>query len=71
MLKHAKITVDDRCLDLLLTEEEIAVAFQRTLDPENAKSLDLVECCKCWPVEKPPKCKFWSRILGLCYECDA
>jgi hypothetical protein len=70
MYRHATITIDDRCLDLLLTEEEIEQAFDRSLYEENKVFINKDNCCKCWPVEKPPKCRFWSKILGMCYECD-
>lgn len=70
-LFHATIIVDDRCLDLLLTEDEIAQAFERSLHSENIQILDKDKCCKCWSVIKPPqKCGFWNKILGYCQDCE-
>jgi len=67
---HSTITVENRCLDLLLTEDEITTAFGRTLDEENIKYVDINNCCKCWPIQKPPDCPFWRKILGMCAKCD-
>jgi hypothetical protein len=69
-LVHANVYIDDRCLDLLLTEEEIAVAFERSLVTENKQYIDIKKCCSCWSIRKPPKCNFWNKILGLCNECE-
>jgi hypothetical protein len=56
---------DDRCIDMLLTLREIEKAIARAEDPKNS---DLIphDCCTCWPIEKPPKCKFWDRIMFNC-----
>jgi hypothetical protein len=67
---HTKVYVDDRCIDLLLTEDEVAQAFERSLSTDNKKYIDLKKCCDCWSTIKPPKCNFWNKILGLCTECD-
>lgn len=67
---HTTIVVDDRCLDLLLTEDEIAQAFERSLRSENMQILDKDKCCKCWSVNKPQKCGFWNKILGYCQDCE-
>lgn len=69
-LTHTTVYVDDRCLDLLLTEDEIAQAFERSLSPENKKYIDIKKCCDCWSTQKPPKCSFWNKILGLCNNCE-
>lgn len=69
-LFHTTISIDDRCLDLLLTEDEIAQAFGRSLHSENNKFLDTNKCCKCWSATKPPKCGFWDKILNCCKECE-
>jgi len=68
--RHAVISIDGRCLDLLLTEDEISVAFERALREENQKFVDKEKCCSCWPVNQPPECPFWRRILGICRECE-
>lgn len=66
-LYFTKIEVDGRCLDLLFTEAEIARASKRAIDPKNCDLIpDSVNTC--WPVQKPPACSFWNRILGNC-EC--
>ena len=69
-LIHTTAYVDDRCLDLLLTEDEISRAFERSLSTDNRSYIDLNKCCDCWSTQKPPKCKFWNRILGLCNNCE-
>lgn len=69
-LFHTTITIDDRCLDLLLTEDEIAQSFGRSLYSENDQFIDKYKSCKCWPANKPPKCSFWDKILGCCKECE-
>ena len=68
--RHSKITVDGRCLDLLLTEDEIATCFERCLVDSNQKFINKDECCECWPSVQPPDCPFWRKILGACRECD-
>lgn len=69
-LLHTKIYVDERCLDLLLTEDEVAQAFERSLSPDNRELIDLKKCCDCWSTVKPNTCSFWKRILGYCNNCD-
>jgi hypothetical protein len=69
--RHTTITVDGRCLDLLLTEDEIATCFERTLEDKNHKYIDMQICCQCWPTNKPPECPFWRKILGMCESCDS
>lgn len=68
-LYYTKITKDNRCLDLLLTEDELVSGVKRALD--HPQMVDKTQCCSCWSVEKPPKCNFWSKILGLCKECNS
>lgn len=68
--RHTTISVDDRCLDLLLTNEEITAAFERAMKDENQQFVDKNKCCACWPVNQPPVCPFWQKILGICRECD-
>jgi len=70
MLYHTTINKDDRCLDLLLTEEEVVKAFERSVEASNRSYIDEKKCCGCWSIEKPPKCTFWAKIMGLCSECD-
>ncbi len=69
-LFHTTVYVDDRCLDLLLSHDEIVQAFERSLADGNKKFIDLNKCCDCWSTKKPPKCSFWSRIMGCCRGCD-
>lgn len=68
--KHTKIIVDGRCLDLLMTEEEITTCFERCLLNENEKYIDQKTRCSSWPLNMPPECSFWKKILGMCRECD-
>ena len=66
-LYYTKIEVDGRCLDLLFTEDEIKKASKRAINKNNNKFIpETVNTC--WPLERPPKCSFWSKILGTC-EC--
>lgn len=69
--RHTTITIDGRCLDLLMTEEEIAACFERTLAEQNHKYMDKEKCCTCWPINKPPECPLWRKILGMCESCDS
>lgn len=64
-LFYTKIEVDGRCLDLLLTEKEIAKASERMLDSNNSSFIPS-NLNTCWPIEHPPKCSFWNKILGNC-----
>jgi len=71
MLKHTIINLDNKCLDLLLTEEEIQGAFARALDHNNAQYINENICCKCWPVDSNKECcPFWKKIFGLCESCE-
>jgi hypothetical protein len=69
-LLHTTILVDGRCLDLLLTEDEIAKSFGRSLDQNNQHLINQEDCCKCWTIKPPPKCSLWSKILGQCNDCE-
>jgi hypothetical protein len=64
-LIHVQFTKDDRCIDMLLTLDEIETGATRALDPNNSNLLS-PECCTCWSIEKPPKCTFWNRLLFKC-----
>lgn len=66
---HTTITKDNKCVDLLLTEDEIANAFARAINPDNKSDIDYNICCSCWDTSKPPECSFWRKILGMCYDC--
>lgn len=68
--RQTTITVDGRCIDLLLTDEEISEAFERSLKEENQQWVDRTKSCSSWPVNLPPECPFWRRILGICRECN-
>lgn len=56
---------DNRCLDMLLPIKEIEKAVARAEDVKN-KHLIPENCDTCWPIEKPPKCTFWDRIMFNC-----
>jgi hypothetical protein len=64
-LVHLQATKDGRCLDLLLTMKEIEKAVARAEDPKNSNLIPS-DCCTCWPIEKPPECTFWNRIMFNC-----
>ena len=64
-LVYLQATKDGRCLDMLLTMKEVEKGIARAQDSKNN---DLIpeNCCTCWPIEKPPSCTFWDRILFNC-----
>jgi hypothetical protein len=64
-LIHVQFSKDNRCIDMLLTHSEIQKGVARALDSKNFNILS-EKCCTCWPVEKPPKCNFWDRLLFKC-----
>jgi len=64
-LIHVQFVKDDRCVDMLLSMNEIEKGVARAIDPKNSNLLSQT-CCTCWPVEKPPKCSFWDRLLFNC-----
>jgi hypothetical protein len=66
MLRHTTIEIDGICLDLLLTEEEISLFFERALSNENYKYIDLNKSCKSWSLVKPKNCSIWKKILRIC-----
>lgn len=68
--RHTTITVDGRCIDMLLTDDEISAGLERFLKEENRKLIDIDKCCDCWPTSPPPECPFWHRVLGICRQCD-
>lgn len=69
MLIHTKVEIDGRCIDLLMTEEEVIACFKRALLNENFKYINLENSCNSWPVQKPKTCIFWKKLLGIC-DCD-
>ncbi len=69
-LLHTTILVDGRCIDLLLTEDEIATSFGRAINKSNKDFIDTENCCSCWSIKSPPKCSLWSKILGQCNDCE-
>ena len=64
-LFYSKIQIDGRCVDLLLSEAEITRAAKRAYDPKNIECLGQ-DATLCWPIEKPPECSFWNRLIGKC-----
>lgn len=64
-LVYLQATKDGRCLDMLLTMKEVEKGIARAQDSKN-KDLIPENCCTCWPIEKPPSCTFWDRILFNC-----
>ena len=71
MYRHTIINVDNKCLDLLLTDQEIQTAFARALDANNSQYIDRNICCKCWPIDANKECcPFWKNIFGLCEHCE-
>lgn len=71
MYKHTIINIDGKCLDLLMTDEEIANAFERATHAENDQYINPNACCSCWPIDTGEDCcPFWKSIFGLCSECE-
>lgn len=64
-LVYLQATKDGRCIDMLLPMKEVEKATARAIDPKN-KDLIPETCCTCWPIEKPPSCSFWDRLLFNC-----
>lgn len=64
-LIHIQVNKDNRCVDLLLTAKELEKAAARAIDIKNANLIPH-DCCNCWPIEKPPSCTFWDRVLFKC-----
>jgi hypothetical protein len=63
-LYHAKAKINERDIDLVLTEDQLLEGISAAL-----KNSDFI--CKqnpgaCWPIEKPQACGVWKRIFGLC-----
>lgn len=70
MFRHTIINVDNRCLDLLLTDDEIERAFNRALNVDNREYINQDICCKCWSLTDSVECcPFWKKIFGLCEHC--
>jgi len=69
MLRHTTIEIDGRCLDLLLTDEEVSQCFERALLNKNFKFIDLNKSCKSWTIDKPRTCSLWKKLLKIC-KCD-
>jgi hypothetical protein len=66
-LYFSRCEIDGRCVTLLLTEKEIVNAAKRCELKENEKFLIEENMIgSCWPVEKPPKCSIWNKLLGRC-----
>lgn len=68
-LIHVQTEKDGRCIDMLLSVKEIERGMVRATD-EKYSHLILENCSTCWPIEKPPKCSFWDRILFKCSELN-
>lgn len=64
-LIYVQTKIDGRCIDMLLSEKEISKGAARFEDPKNKNKIP-TDCCTCWPIEKPPECTFWNRIMFKC-----
>jgi len=65
-LYFSKTELDGRCISMLLTEKEILKASERALDEKNAEFVGDNMIGSCWPIQKPPSCSLWNRIMGRC-----
>lgn len=68
-LFYVQTEKDGRCIDMLLTLKEIEKGMVRATDPNNANLMPK-NCATCWPVEKPPKCTFWDKLMFRCSELN-
>lgn len=64
-----QVSIDNRCMDLFLTEEEVLLGFKRFLDPDNRVKIDFSKTCSTWPIKKPKDCSFWRKVFGICCDC--
>ena len=65
-LVHAKVVIDGRCVDLLLSEDSIVDGFKNAMNNPDDIPVDGQYC----PCDKPEKCSLLDRILNRCCECD-
>ena len=66
---HTCVKVDGVPVDLLLTEDQVKVASEAAIEPENQKYVKLDEG-SCWPVTaRDSKCSLLQWIMGKCCEC--
>lgn len=65
-LIYAQATIDGRCIDLLLTQDQILQGFENGLaNPER-----IPVCGQCWDIKKPNKCGILDRIMNRCCDCS-
>jgi hypothetical protein len=63
-LYYAKARLNDRDIDLVLTEEQLLEGISSAL--KNPNFICEQNPGACWPVEKPESCGIWKRIFGIC-----
>ena len=65
-LIYAQATIDGRCIDLILTQEQLMQGFETGLARP-----DLIPACgQCWDIKKPNKCGVLDRIMNRCCVCN-
>ena len=69
-LYYSKVVVDGRCIDLLLSEDEVETGAERALENPSIVVSFPESHGSCWSADKPPKCGLWSRIMNKCCECS-
>ena len=64
---YAKVNIDGRCVDLLMTNTEVVRSFNRA--KENPEKVNDVRCYTELCCEVPVvnrKCSIWEKLLGKC-----
>lgn len=64
-LIYAQATIDGRCIDLLLTHDQIMQGFESGLSNPDA----IPAFGQCWNIQKPNKCSLLDRIMNRCCDC--
>jgi hypothetical protein len=63
-LYYAKAKINDREIDLLISEDQLLEGISEALNNPN------IVCEKnpgtCWPIQKPTGCPIWKKIFGIC-----
>ena len=66
-LIYAQVNIDGRCIDLLLTHDQIMEGFESGLsNPDKIPAFG-----QCWNINKPNKCSLLDRIMNRCCDCSS
>ena len=61
---YAKAKINDREIDLLLSEKQLLDGISEAL--KNPLMVCEKDPGTCWPINKPDACPIWKKIFGLC-----